>query len=289
MKAPLLTAKEHWPEYLAEAFGLGTFMVSASLFGVIFFHPDSYFNEYSVGARNVPMGIAMGMTAIAIFKSPWGKRSGAHINPAVTLTFLRLGKIGPVDAFFYTIFQFIGGLAGVFAAWVILGDRLAANEVNFVTTVPGPLGIAAAFAGEVVIAFFMMTMVLFTSNHHKFHRYTPYIAGVLIAIYIALESPFSGMSMNPARTLGSAVAGNTWTAWWIYFTAPVLATLAAAEVYVRTHGLKRVLCAKFDHGGAVRCIFDCRFCEIDAVKGNSAGRIEVTKEPQMFRTISGIF
>ena len=60
-------------------------------------------------------GIAMGSTAIALVFSPLGKRSGAHFNPAVTLTFWRLGKVKNWDAVFYIVAQFIGGIAGVFA------------------------------------------------------------------------------------------------------------------------------------------------------------------------------
>lgn len=251
--------KNHWPEYLMEAWGLGTFMVSACVFGVFLFHPGSYFAEQSLVFRNALMGIAMGTTAIGIFKSPWGKRSGAHINPVVTLTFFRLGKINRDDAVFYIIAQFTGGILGVLTAWTLLGELLAVREVNFVSTVPGVYGLAAAFAGEAVIAFVMMLMVLVTSNHRTLHRFTPVIAGLLVAIYIAVESPISGMSMNPARTFGSAVVGNTWTAWWIYFTAPPIGMLTAAEVYVRTKGRKAVLCAKFDHSRVGRCIFNCDF------------------------------
>ena len=293
VKALFDTVRDHWPEYLIEAWGLGTFMVSACVFGVLLFHPDSYFAEYSTSTRNIPMGIVMGLTAVAVFKSPWGKRSGAHINPVVTLTFFRLGKINGIDAVFYTIAQFVGGIAGVLFAWLILGDLIAVKEVNFVPTVPGMYGIAAAFAGEVVIAFLMMLMVLFTSNHRSLYRYTPFIAGLFVAIYIFIESPISGMSMNPARTLGSAVVGNTWNAWWIYFTAPPIAMLGAAEVYVRTRGLKSVLCAKFDHSGLVRCIFNCRFGELLKIQGpkNNAAteHIEVTKQAQMSRTVPGLF
>lgn len=279
----LYALKNRWPEYLIEAWGLGTFMVSACIFGVLLFHTDSYFSGYSNVFRNGVMGIAMGTTAIGIFKSPWGKRSGAHINPVVTLTFFRLGKINGKDTVLYAAAQFVGGVSGVLVAWLFLGDLLEAQEVNFVPTVPGVYGITAAFAGEVIIAFFMMLMVLVTSNHRILHKYTPFIAGFLIAIYIALESPISGMSMNPARTLGSAIVGNTWTAWWVYFIAPPIAMFGAAEVYVRTKGLNAVLCAKFDHSGIGRCIFDCRFGDI----GNE--NIEVTKRQQDSVAIARLF
>ena len=282
----LVTAvADHWPEYLMEAWGLGTFMVSACVFGVLLFHPDSYFAEHSFATRNVLMGIAMGATAIAILKSPWGKRSGAHINPAVTLTFYRLGKISGIDATFYAIAQFAGGILGVFVSWVFLGDLLEVHEVNFVPTIPGMYGPAAAFAGELTIAFLMMSMVLSTSNHARLSRYTPFIAGLFVAVYIAVESPISGMSMNPARTFGSAAVGNIWTAWWIYFTAPPIAMLLAAEAFVRVRGMKNVLCAKLDHSGVGRCIFNCEFETIANNRRTFVKRAVFDRTPRRSKTV----
>jgi len=261
-----------------EAFGLGIFMISACGFGVLLFHLDSYLASIDLFGRNILMGVAMGATAIAIFTSPWGKRSGAHINPVVTFTFFRLGKIAGTDALFYGIAQFVGAMIGVFTSLVLFGSSLSVDEVNYVATVPGMWGIAAAFAGEFVIAFVMMTMVLNVGNHKTLNRFTPFLAGLLVALYIAVESPISGMSMNPARTLGSAVFADTWTGWWIYFTAPTLAMLVAAELYVRTRGLKHVLCAKLDHSGTARCIFRCNFHQASpALKPDPEIHIEVTK------------
>src|SRR5919107_1625161 len=138
---------EHWPEYLIEAAGLGLFMLSACAFGVLLFHPSSP----AVAAvsdstlRRVLMGAAMGATAIAIIYSPWGKRSGAHVNPATTLAFFRLGKVKTADALFYVVAQFAGGVTGTLAAAAILGKLLSAHEVNYVVT-RGRYGAGAAFA-----------------------------------------------------------------------------------------------------------------------------------------------
>jgi aquaporin Z len=251
------TMKDHWPEYLSEAWCLGTFMVSACFFGVLLFNPLSPISHWNFFLRNTLMGIAMGSTAVAIICSPWGKRSGAHFNPAVTLTFLRLRKIRAADALYYITFQFIGGAVGVTISYLILGGLLADSAVNFVVTVPGSYGADTAFLAEIVIAFLLMTMILFTSNSIRLSRYTPFIAGCFVAAYITFESPISGTSMNPARTFASAVVARNWTGWWIYFLAPPIAMLAAAEFFVRTRGLKKVLCAKLNHLGASRCIFNC--------------------------------
>jgi len=84
-------------------------------------------------------------------------------------------------------------------------------------------------------------------------------AGLLVMTYISIEAPISGMSMNPARTLGSAFSAANWTAIWIYFTAPPLGMLLAAELYVRPRGPARVLCAKLHHDNRERCIFRCNY------------------------------
>jgi aquaporin Z len=280
----MLTAlRTHWQEYLIEAWCLGTFMVSACVFGILLFHPGSPTAGLSFELRTVLIGIAMGSTAISIICSPWGKRSGAHFNPAVTLTFLRLGKIARSDALFYILFQFAGGLLGVLATFLIFGSLLSDSAVNFVATVPGKWGVGVAFAAEVIISFFMMTMILFTSNSARWSRLTPFLAGLFVATYISLESPVSGMSMNPARSFASAAFSGTWIGWWIYFLAPPIAMLAAAEVFVRVRGLSSVLCAKLHHHNRARCIFNCRFGEL------RTGTIEVTNNTHLFPTIAGLF
>jgi len=251
--------KQHWPEYLIEGWCLGTFMLSACVFGVVLFNPSSPLSTWNLMLRNVLMGTAMGTTAVVIIRSPLGKRSGAHFNPAVTITFLRLGKINSLDAIWYLAFQFAGGVAGVLISYLVLGGLLADSAVNFVVTVPGSYGQGIAFVAEVVISFLMMTMILFTTNSIRFARFTPIFAGSLVALYITFESPVSGMSMNPARTFASAAIAGQWMSWWIYFVGPPIGMLAAAEFFVRTQGLQRVLCAKLDHRGASRCIFNCDF------------------------------
>jgi aquaporin Z len=208
------------------------------------------------------MGAAMGGTAVAIIYSPWGKRSGAHINPATTLAFFRLGKVKPADAFFYVAAQFVGGVAGTLIAVALLRPAVGVPEVNYVVT-RGEYGAVVAFAAEAAITFLLMTVVLNASNSPRLSRWTGLFAGALVMTYIGVETPLSGMSMNPARTFSSAFAARFWSALWVYFAAPPLGMLAAAELYKRTRGLSRVYCAKYHHRNAQRCIFNCRFDRID--------------------------
>jgi aquaporin Z len=253
----LQALRSHWPEYACEALGLGAFMVSACLFGALLEYPPSPVHRLlaSPAERRLLMGLAMGATAIAIIYSPWGRRSGAHINPAVTLTFFRLGRIGRWDAFFYVVAQFVGGVAGVALSAVLVPMALADERVNYVVTVPGPQGWVVAAIAEAAISFGLMSVVLALSSDPRSEPYTGVVAGALVVAYIAIEAPYSGMSMNPARTAASAVVGRMWTAWWVYFVAPPAGMLLAAEAHVRRAGWARVACAKLRHDPRQRCIF----------------------------------
>jgi len=181
------------------------------------------------------------------------------MNPAVTLTFLRLGKVEPRDAAGYVAAQFLGGSLGIVVATHLLRGLPSHPAINYVATVPGASGPAVAFAAEAAISFGMMLMVLSTSNARRFARFTGALAGALIAFYITVEDPLSGMSMNPARTLGPALLAHTVWSLWIYFTAPLLGMLTAAELYVRTTGAQHVRCAKLQHPIGGPCIFRCQY------------------------------
>jgi aquaporin Z len=197
----------------------------------------------------------MGLTAISLIYSPWGQRSGAHFNPSVTLTFLHLGKITRRDAAFYFAFQFAGAALGVFVAAMILGSSLGDESVQYVATYPGRSGVAVAAMGEFAISFLQMTIVLIVSNHTSFHRLTGVVAGLMVAAYIAIEAPYSGMSMNPARTFGSALPSGIWNGFLVYLLVPPFAMLMAAQIFVWRKGHSAVHCCKIDHSPKRDCIF----------------------------------
>jgi len=246
----------HWPEYLIEGWALGCFMISAGVFATALGSPRSplYAIIPSALARTALIGLAMGITAIALIHSPWGKRSGAHMNPAVTLTFLRLGKVAPVDAVFFIVAQTVGGTLGVILVAALLGSSFTDPPVSYAATVPGPLGVPVAFGAETAISFGLMSVVLLCSSTPRLARFTGLAAGCLVALYIIVESPLSGMSMNPARTFASAAPGMTWQHFWIYLLAPILGMLLAAQVHLAIRGARGRGCAKLLHPEDVRCI-----------------------------------
>lgn len=263
MLKPLATAfRSHWPEYLIEAACIGLFMVSACGFGVLLFHPASPAAELLPAdalARRALMGLAMAATALSLIESPLGKRSGAHMNPATTITFFWLGRVAGADALGYVVGQCLGAISGVLAGRALFGARLADPAVRYVVTVPGPAGRLVAFAAEVLLATILMLVVLYASNRRALARRTGLLAAAVVFLAITFEAPLSGMSMNPARSLGSATVAGVFTAFWVYLAGPLLGMSAAAAIYVRAAGHDGVLCAKLHHLNDQRCIFRCRF------------------------------
>jgi aquaporin Z len=131
--------------------------------------------------------------------------------------------------------------------------------VNFIATVPGSPGAAAAFAAEAAMSFGLMLTVLFISSHPRLSGYAGLAAGALVAAFIVVEAPLSGMSLNPARTLASAVFAHTFDSLWIYFSAPPLGMLLAAELFARRPWGLGVRCAKLHHVAGDPCIFRCGY------------------------------
>lgn len=240
-----------------EAACLGTFMISAGVFTALLEYPSSPVRQAipSDFVRLALNGMAMGLTAIGIIYSPLGARSGAHMNPAVTWTFFRLGKVKPWDALLYPVFQLLGGVTGVLLVKLALGRIFTDAPVSYVVTMPGKTGVTTAFVAEASMACGMMLMVLLATNTPKLARFTGLFGGTLVFLYITFEAPLSGMSINPARTVASALPSGIWTAAWLYFVAPVGGMLLAAEIYRGLRKGARVTCAKWNHDLRHRCIF----------------------------------
>jgi aquaporin Z len=262
------TLQRHWPEYLMEGAELGLLTLAATAIVVGIQYPGSPIHAFirDPFLRRALVGIFIALAGIAVIYSPWGRQSGAHCNPAITLTFYRLGKIESRDAFFYVLAQFIGGILGLLPL-ALFWQPIAANPaIHYLSVNPGSAGVTAAFFAELSICFLLMLTVLLVSNSERFSRWTGVSASILVALFITFEAPLSGPGINPARSLASTLHVHTWMHLWIYFAAPLLGMLLAAEVYVRWRGKSSVRCAKLHHHNDRRCIFRCGYRNIDILQ-----------------------
>jgi aquaporin Z len=243
--------------------------LGALMFGICLFATSLYGSSSPLAALALPdlarpflMGAAVAFSTFLIIRSPFGRRTGAHFNPAITLAYFFLGRIHRWDALFYVAFQFTGSLLGVFFAHQLLGEPLSAVPVVYAITTPGTYGSAAALIAEFLLSALLMGIVLFSTNHKTLVRFSPVFVSLITIFYYGLCSSLSGFSVNPARSFSSAFFAQIWLGIWIYFASPGLGMLAAALIYARLAGRDRIYCAKVFHDTESICPFFCRLEEL---------------------------
>jgi aquaporin Z len=202
--------------------------------------------------RRLITGSIFAGTGTLVVYSMLGRISGAHLNPAMTLAFLRAGKVRPRTAAGYVLAQVGGALAGAALVRLAWGDL--ATGVNVGATVPGPSGSLVALVAEAVMTFLLVTLVLRMVGDQRLARYTGLAAGALVAFLVTVEAPVSGTSLNPARSLGPAIVAGVYTDIWVYLAAPFVGALAAVWLSVRDAS-QPVPCAKLYHTDEFACHF----------------------------------
>lgn len=197
----------------------------------------------SEGWRRLVTGFLFGTTGALIVLSPVGMRSGAHINPVVTLAFRLMGKVDLRTTLGYLIAQLSGAILGALPlfAWGSM-----AKSVAFGATLPGPgFTLSTVLLGEVITTFMMVALLCVFLGFRKLRPFTPAIFPPLYAIMVWAEAPISGTSTNPARSLGPAIVSGQWEGWWIYWVGPLLESIAACLVC--SFLAKRITVAKLYH------------------------------------------
>lgn len=207
----------------------------------------------SPALRRLITGILFAGGATAVVYSSLGQRSGGHINPAVTLAFWRLGKIGIADAAAYVVAQFLGAFAGAAAARLTWGPLV--QSVQYAATLPGVgWGWPGALIAEAIITFALAFTIFICVNKPRVAARTGLIAGSLVALLVTIEAPVSGTSLNPARSIAPAALVPTFQDQWIYLVGPVAGALIAASAYQQRWGGSTV-CAKLYHTARYPCPF----------------------------------
>ena len=260
------TLRRHWPEYAVEALFLAVFLLTAGM-------ASSWMQGAAGGAL---AGIVTGLVLTGLVYSPWGRRSGSHLNPAITLAYLRLGKIRRWDALCYLVAQLGAGLAAV---WLLRSGLLSppTTPPSLLSASLGPTNVWAAFVTELVLSAGAMLLILVTSNHARWFRWTGLLYGLLVMVIVACAQPLSGFGMNVARLLAVDLSGAVGTVW-LNLLPPLLGMQLAVEAYRLFTGRSQVLCAKLAHNTHGRCIFRCqhpyqtRALAMAAIKRQAAAR-----------------
>ena len=232
--------RRHWCHYLAEAAGIMAFLTVSSVANVVFHHPDSALARAlspQPWVQRMGVGLALGLLIAAMARSRWGKRSGAHFNPAVTLGFWQLGYISTADALWYGLAQFAGAVLAGLAMFELLLPWFSHPDIHYNTTTPIDTahGWALALGAEILISAALMLVLLWALHSRRLKPWAGALAGLALALFVVVEAPLSGMSLNPARTLGTAVAAGIGTHLWLYFLAPFGAMWGTAALYQRLH------------------------------------------------------
>ncbi|MGW7257403.1 aquaporin [Streptomyces sp. NPDC054834] len=247
-----------WREMAAEFTGTALLLLAGLSAVVVGFAPASPVVAAvpSEDLRRLLTGVLFAGSATLIVYSPLGRVSGGHINPAVTLAFYRLGKITRRGAAGYALAQTAGALLGTVLVALLWGGWAA--DVRLGATVPGIGGVWASLAAEAVATFLLVALILNLVDRPRLMPFTAAAAGLLVATLVFVEAPVSGTSLNPARSLGPALVGATWSGLWVYLLAPLAGALAAAVLYRRRR--HTVACGKLIHDDAYACHFlDCRY------------------------------
>ena len=168
--------------------------------------------------------IVFGLVVMAVIYS-FGNVSGAHINPAVTLALCFAGRFDLKLLPSYVAMQLIGAtLAALFLRWIFSeSEALGLTQPN--------IGLFRAFVVEIIISFVLMSVVLNLGGEQQEKKIMAGAAiGGVVTLAALVAGPITGASMNPARSLGPAIAALNFESIWLYVVAPVIGMLLACPV-----------------------------------------------------------
>ncbi len=176
------------------------------------------------------IGIALGF-GIALMAAAYsmGPVSGGHFNPAVSIGLALAGRFEWNRLLIYVLGQFIGAITAALLLMVAAGG----TGFGLGQTTVGSFGVAGAFVMEAILTFLLVTIILGTTSDEA----APGFAGLPIGLYLGAAQivgiPYSGASLNPARSFGPAlfVGGDALLDFWIYLLAPIIGGILAAVIY----------------------------------------------------------
>jgi aquaporin Z len=222
----------HWAEWGSEFAGTGILLLGGLSGLFLDFAPGSPVAAVLPGesVRLLITGLILGATGLLVTVSPLGRRSGAHLNPSVSLAFWRRGHIHPHDLIGYVSAQTAGAIAGTLAARWCWGARASALDLG--VTRPGHgISTAAAAGIEAILTFILIFGILLAVSSSRSARWTPLVAWGLVTLLVWQGGDLTGASLNPARSLAPALLAPLTAGLWAYIVGPLAGSLAAVAAY----------------------------------------------------------
>ena len=182
----------------------------------------------------VAVAFAHGLVIVA-FVYAYGHISGTHINPAVTLGLFVAGEIQWTDAIGYWVVQFAGGIAGALLLKAILPMETDLGVTILTTEAAGGTFTVTPIQGlfvEIILTFFLVNTILNTVVSGKVGNFAGLAIGLTLVLCILMGGPLTRASLNPARTLGPAIAAGNYADLWLYFVGPFAGAVLAALLYI---------------------------------------------------------
>jgi aquaporin Z len=243
----------HWKEWGAELAGAAVLLFAIVTARYWAIRGGAPWSDPTVTIAII--GAAAGLAVLSVSVSPLGRRSGAHLNPAVTVGLWLQKVTGRADLAGYCTAQIVGGIAGVTAAraW---GPQVALSPVHWAVISPAAWMPPVAAAGiEAAATFVQLVLVFAVLASRRHHQWAPLVAGVMLAAFIIAVAPISGGGFSPVRGLAPDVLAGAYPALWIYFVGPLVGSAAAAAAVLASG--QRPITGKLRHDPAIDCQMRC--------------------------------
>lgn len=182
---------------------------------------------------SLAVALAFGIALIAIVASI-GHISGAHVNPAVTISLAATGKLPWNYVPFYIVAQLFGAIFGSIATWITFGAA-ARSEANLAATFPTQgVGDFQALLVEILVTFILVFAVVSVATDDRVApAVAPIAVGAALTVGVFIAGPVTGGSLNPARSLGPMIVSGQFSSVWVYIVGPIIGGVAAAFLYDR--------------------------------------------------------
>ncbi|WP_327280586.1 MULTISPECIES: MIP/aquaporin family protein [unclassified Streptomyces] len=230
--APVSTAPEHRARPLHE-FALTAVLMFAVVTIIRWvLDPASPLALANVHLALLVVGALAGALLFALIRSPWGRRSGGHMNPAVTLALWRLRAFPGRAVATYVVAQLGGSVAGTVLARLAWGPAVARVGYGAAAAAPSWNG-WAVFAAEAACLVVVTLVIGYFLVHPDRERWFPPVLAVLVGAIVAVLGPLSGGAANPARQFGPVLMSGTTAGSWVYLVAPALGAVLGAAAHHR--------------------------------------------------------